>query len=132
VLGGCVVAEMAEIAAAQAAIDSMVTASRAPSVTTSVQSAHTALTGLSIRSYRSGRVTKRTPGMSMRVLRAVGLAAKTETEPAALVIGSGHLGTFLACQLAEVAPTPRHPDLWIAPAERAVSYVDPDACGTLT
>jgi hypothetical protein len=83
------------------AIDQMATASRAASMT-SVQSAHTALTGLSIRSYRSGRVTKRTPGMSMRVLRAVGLAAKAETESVALVIGSGHLGTFLACQLAEV------------------------------
>lgn len=82
------------------AIDQMATASRAASMT-SVQSAHTALTGLSIRSYRSGRVTKRTPGMSMRVLRAVGLAAKAETESVALVIGSGHLGTFLACQLAE-------------------------------
>lgn len=103
---------MTEVAAAQLAIDSMVTASRAPSVTTSMQSANTALTGLSIRSYRSGRVTKRTPGMSMRVLRAVGLATKPEVEPAALVIGSGHLGTFLACQLAEVdPPTPtRHPD----------------------
>jgi hypothetical protein len=122
---------MAEVADAQAAIDSMVTASRAPSVTTSVQSAHTALTGLSIRSYRSGRVTKRTPGMSMRVLRAVGLAAKPEIEPAALVIGSGHLGTFLACQLAEVAPNQLGTPIVERRSGRAVPYVEPDACGTL-